>query len=59
MMHLLALMPQAFAEALVLHDVEGFAYREIADMTQAPIGTVIGRISRARYSCCFMVSARF
>lgn len=45
---LLALLPDEFAEALVLHDVEGFAYREIAAITQAPMGTVMSRISRAR-----------
>lgn len=48
MAHLMRLMPEVFAEALVLHDVEGFAYREIADITKAPIGTVMSRISRAR-----------
>lgn len=48
MAHLMRLMPEAFAEALVLHDVEGFAYREIADITEAPMGTVMSRISRAR-----------
>lgn len=48
MVHLMALMPAEFSEVLVLHDVEGFAYREIADITGAPIGTVMSRISRAR-----------
>lgn len=48
MAHLMHLMPAAFAEALELHDVEGFSYREIADITQVPLGTVMSRISRAR-----------
>ncbi|MDA3920120.1 MAG: sigma-70 family RNA polymerase sigma factor [Salinisphaera sp.] len=48
MAYVLALMPDEFAEALTLHDVEGFAYREIAQLTDAPIGTVMSRISRAR-----------
>lgn len=48
MAHLMAMLPEDFAEALVLHDVEGFAYREIADLTGVPIGTVMSRISRAR-----------
>jgi RNA polymerase sigma-70 factor, ECF subfamily len=33
---------------LVLRDVEGFSYDEIAAMTDAPIGTVKGRLHRAR-----------
>ncbi|WP_320669038.1 RNA polymerase sigma factor [Patulibacter defluvii] len=33
---------------LVLRDLEGFAYDEIADATEAPIGTVKGRLFRAR-----------
>lgn len=48
MAHLLALMPEEFSEAVTLHDVEGFAYREIAEITEAPMGTVMSRISRGR-----------
>jgi len=33
---------------LVLRDVEGFSYDEIADVTETPIGTVKGRLHRAR-----------
>jgi RNA polymerase sigma-70 factor (ECF subfamily) len=33
---------------LVLRDAEGYAYRDIADMTGLPLGTVKSRISRAR-----------
>jgi len=33
---------------LVLSDVEGFSYREIADITDLPLGTVKSRLSRAR-----------
>jgi RNA polymerase sigma-70 factor (ECF subfamily) len=34
--------------ALVLSDVQGFSYQEIAEMIDAPLGTVKSRLSRAR-----------
>lgn len=34
--------------ALVMFDLEGFSYQEIADMTQTQLGTVKSRLSRAR-----------
>lgn len=37
-----------FREALVLHEIEGLAYRDIAQVIDCPIGTVMSRISRAR-----------
>ena len=38
----------AFREAIVLREMEGLSYREIADVTGAPVGTVMSRLSRAR-----------
>ena len=41
-------LPHAFREVLVLRDIEDMSYREIADVTGAPIGTVMSRLARAR-----------
>lgn len=41
-------LPQDYREALFLSLVEGFSYREIAQMMDCPIGTVMSRIHRGR-----------
>jgi RNA polymerase sigma factor (sigma-70 family) len=41
-------LPAAFRETLVLRDVQGLGYREIAEITGVPIGTVMSRLARAR-----------
>jgi RNA polymerase sigma-70 factor (ECF subfamily) len=41
-------IPETFRIAVYLADVEGFAYKEIADITRAPIGTVMSRLHRGR-----------
>jgi RNA polymerase sigma-70 factor, ECF subfamily len=41
-------LPVEFREALVLRDIQGLGYHEIAEVTGVPIGTVMSRLSRAR-----------
>jgi RNA polymerase sigma-70 factor, ECF subfamily len=45
---LVAALPQPFRETLVLRDVNDLSYREIAEVTGVPIGTVMSRLGRAR-----------
>jgi len=44
----IAKLPGPFRETLVLRDIEGLDYREIAEATEVPIGTVMSRLARAR-----------
>ena len=44
----IAALPSPFRETLVLRDIEGLDYREIAQTTEVPIGTVMSRLARAR-----------
>ena len=37
-----------FREAIVLREMEGLTYKEIADIAGVPIGTVMSRLARAR-----------
>jgi RNA polymerase sigma-70 factor (ECF subfamily) len=41
-------LPEQFRVAVLLADVEGFTYKEIAEITDVPIGTVMSRLHRGR-----------
>jgi len=41
-------IPAEFREVIILHEIEGLAYREIAEIVDIPIGTVMSRLARAR-----------
>ena len=44
----LAELPPEFREAVVLRELEGLSYKEIAAVTEAPLGTVMSRLARGR-----------
>jgi len=44
----LAQMPEEFRMAVYLSDVEGFSYKEIAEIMEVPTGTVMSRLHRGR-----------
>lgn len=41
-------LPEPFREALVLRELQEMSYRDISEITAAPIGTVMSRLARAR-----------
>lgn len=41
-------LPVEFREAIVLREMEGLSYKEISDISDVPIGTVMSRLARAR-----------
>ena len=44
----IAALPIAYREIIVLREIDDLSYREIAEVTGLPIGTVMSRLSRAR-----------
>ena len=44
----LGLLPEAYRLVIVMKDVEGFSYGEIARLLDCPMGTVMSRLSRGR-----------
>ena len=41
-------LPAEFREVIVLRELEGMSYREIASIASVPVGTVMSRLARAR-----------
>ena len=41
-------LPVEFREAIVLREIEGLSYKEMAEVTGVPIGTVMSRLARGR-----------
>ena len=46
----IAELPPSLLETLVMRDVNGLSYRDIAEATKTPMGTVMSRLARARAS---------
>jgi RNA polymerase sigma-70 factor (ECF subfamily) len=44
----IAKLPEDFRTVIILNDIEGFTYEEIADFVDIPVGTVRSRLHRAR-----------
>jgi RNA polymerase sigma-70 factor (ECF subfamily) len=49
----LEMLPPRYREVIVLRELEGCSYKEIAAITSIPIGTVMSSLSRARRQLCF------
>jgi len=41
-------LPEEFREVVVLREMEGLSYKEVAEVTDTPIGTVMSRLARGR-----------
>ena len=41
-------LPPEYREVIVLHEMEGMSYKEVAQVADIPLGTVMSRLSRAR-----------
>jgi RNA polymerase sigma-70 factor (ECF subfamily) len=50
---LIAGLPMEFRETLVLRDLQGLGYHEIAEIIGVPVGTVMSRLARARKRLIF------
>ena len=48
MQDLVTALPEAFREVILLREVEDLSYRQIADVLNVPVGTVMSRLARAR-----------
>jgi len=56
-MTIMARLPQDQQIALSLVAIEGMSYREVSDVMDVPIGTIMSRVSRARGSIADALAA--
>jgi RNA polymerase sigma factor (sigma-70 family) len=54
----IAELPTPFREVVILRDINGLSYREIAAMIGVPIGTVMSRLARARGQLAVEIGGR-
>jgi RNA polymerase sigma-70 factor (ECF subfamily) len=55
---LLATLPAELRETLVLREIEELSYKEIAQITETPIGTVMSRLWRGRQLLAAAITAK-
>lgn len=51
-------LPSAYREMIVLRDIEGFSYKEMAVTLKCPVGSIMSRLSRSRARLKSLLSAR-
>jgi len=54
----LARLPPVFREVIVLRELEGLSYKEIAQVVAIPIGTVMSRLARGRRDLMLILEAK-
>ena len=52
-------LPAEFREAIILRELEGCSYKEIADIAGVPIGTIMSRLARARRQLQMILSRTY
>ena len=52
-------LPVEFREVMILRELEGMSYKEIAEMADVPMGTVMSRLARARKQLQQSLGQRF
>jgi RNA polymerase sigma-70 factor (ECF subfamily) len=55
--HAIDMLPEPFREVVLLRDIEGLSYADIARIVGCPAGTVMSRLARARESLRHLLSA--
>lgn len=53
----LSALPEEQRMAIVLHDLQGYSYEEIAAIAEVPVGTIKSRLSRARFKLARSLAA--
>ncbi len=51
-------LPVAHREVIILCDIEGFSYKEMAELLDCPVGTIMSRLARARAKLKRVIASR-